>query len=126
MDNTVVIALKHKEKELIEQLRGVRSTISLFENENKDLKPKFTNEISLEEVYKEDFTWDEKILFVLNKLKTAKVSEICDTIKKYQNIPEDQLTKRVTVTASAMAKDGVLKIMSKQGVSNIYAINKKA
>lgn len=111
-------ALKLKEKELIEeiettelgkQLKGIRSTISLFENgsSNGDL---FSGSSALEipKTFGEAVTWNGKILFALNKIGSGFVNDIVEELKKHTNESAEELKKKVTVQASNLKSKGLI------------------
>lgn len=110
--------LKQKEKDLIDefettelgkQLKGIRSTISLFENgySNSDVLS-HSNGIEIPATISEAQTWDSKILFALNNIKSGFVDEIVDELVKHGVDKDDNLKRRVSVGASSLKRKGKL------------------
>lgn len=117
--NEFLTVLKAKEKELeaqlsqnsiFKQLEGVRTTIALFQNGTSENGHEPTLQtIKIPAEYSSDLTWKERVLFVLNKLNTAYVSQIVEELKRLgAKDSEEALSKRVGVTVSAMKKKKIL------------------
>ena len=109
-------ALRLKEKELIEeiettelgkQLKGIRSTISLFENgsSNADLLGS-SNGLEIPKTFNDAVTWNSKILFALNKIGSGFVDDIVEELRKHTNESAEELKKKVTVQASSLKSKG--------------------
>jgi hypothetical protein len=124
-------SLRIKEKELLEKLEGspvfrrlesLRNTITQFEG-NGDISSKngHTIETGVQSVAIYDpvnFSWRERILFVIGKLGSAGIAEIISEIQKLEpNVYTKQfLDKRVGVTVSQLKKKGTLgvKVVNKK------------
>lgn len=117
--------LLQKEDVLLKQLEGLRTTISLFrgdgfvsQNGNNDTR---INE-DIPSVFSEAMTWNAKVLFAVNKLGHAFVTDIVDELKKFMpDTDKDFLLKRVTTVASTLKKGGKLKAKA-VGIRSKYSI----
>lgn len=115
----VLKRLRDKEKELEEvlsqnpdfiNLESLRVTISLFENgssENSHQTASQLNDIPIS--YNGQLSWRERLLFVINKLKSAFASEIIVELKRLGETQTDEfLNKRVGVMLSSMKKKRII------------------
>jgi hypothetical protein len=107
-------ALKLKEKEIIEeiettelgkQLKGIRSTIALFENgsSNSDVMA-HTNGVEIPKTFQDAVTWNGKVMFALHKIGSGFVDDIVAELKKYNISGEtdDSLKRKVSIYASSL------------------------
>ena len=113
MDNEFIETLQKKEQELIKQLDGIRTTIGLFMNGNSlNGRSVDSSEVldtpNIPGSYSEELTWNEKLLYALNRIKTGFVPDIVDELSKVSKQEKEFLLKRITVTASNLKKNKIL------------------
>ncbi len=113
MDKEFIATLQKKEQELSKQLDSIRTTITLFQNGNSEnghtaessetiAKPNIPSN------YSDDFTWNEKVLYALGRIKNGFVPDIVKELQKVSKDDETLLLKRITVIASNLKKNGIL------------------
>ena len=114
MDKEFIGTLHKKEQELSKQLDSIRTTIAIFQNGeaakvfNDGVTGMPSNTI-VPDIYSDELTWKERVLFALGVLKKGFVTEIVDELKKHDTKADrDFLIKRITITASNMKADKVL------------------
>ena len=127
-------SLKSKERELIaeleasplfRQLESLRKTITAFENNgsivNNNAQLNNAASTSAPQIYdRENFTWKQRVLFVIGKLVNAGVADIITEIQKLEpnEYTKGWLDKRVGVTVSQLKKE------EKIGIKRINKKNK--
>lgn len=104
------------------KLEVIRKSISVFENGHNGNGHQSSFEAeekgNIPTEYSSDLSWRVKILFALNRLGKAYISEIIDELKKLGETKDDDfLLKRVNVTVSNMKRNGVVgaKMVGKKG-----------
>lgn len=91
------------------KLESLRSTISSFQNGHSETGAQSTLRPIIPSSYDNELTWNQKILFIVNKQKNAFVSDIvAEMIKLGAKQDKIFLTKRVSVLASNMKKKKIL------------------
>lgn len=123
--NSFIQTLREKEKELakeleslplFKQLEGIRSTIHLFQNGSSYKEtPMVADAVTVvpEEYNDETMTWNQKILFALQGIKEGFVPNIVKELKRLGCPETDEfLMKRVSVTASNLKKEKLIKSVS--------------
>lgn len=115
-NNSFLLTLQQKEREIQMQLDALRTTIKLFQNGHShnsteefsvDITPRYSVEIP--KSFDEAETWRSRLFFVLAKIKSGFVKDIAIEMKKYlPDESEDDLIKRITQLASNMKAKGKL------------------
>ena len=123
MEDEFLNSLKIKEKEirvkleespLFRQLESLRGTISAFESNSNSITTNVQkNENILPENISYDasnFTWRERVLFVVRNKELAGVADIISEIQKLEqnNYTKAFLDKRIGVTVSQLKRKGEL------------------
>lgn len=125
MEDTFLITLKEKEREVFKELKttpiykqweGIKTTIALFEGKSN---VNITENDFIEETVIINFdpnsTWAEKIFYALSKIGAGFVSDIVKELKKVDNTNEEILGKRIGNMISQLLRKKELQIIQKSG-----------
>ncbi len=113
-DNGVLNQLSEIEKELLSQLQVIRNAITDLKGEKEKVKNKVNTKlnhtlIKIPKEYNPNLIWKDKVLFALNKLKKAYVSQILDFILDLEKGLDTKATKKaITMNASKLFQDGII------------------
>ena len=137
MDKEFVKTLKQKEKDLqlileehvkdfpeYTQLQAIRDAIKAFELNGHSSNINISKTIVKSDAPAEykNMTWEEKVLFALAIIGEAFVSDIIKELEKYETIPFEKLSRRVTVVTSTLLNRGDIKQVGKEGRRNKVAL----